>query len=125
MTDQCPPECKVKINGINYQIAELKDTDKKQWEVFDQKIHVVESQVMDRVKSKTLIALFGILVTVFLAIMALTFSTLSNGQQQATEKMEKFHTQSAIQMNKIERQIVKIETELENHTERLRRDNPN
>lgn len=118
MADQCPPECKVKLDGINTNIGELKETDKKQWEVFDQKIHDVESLVLDRVKSKTLIALFGILVTVFLAIMALTFTTLSSGQKQAVLKLESYHSQSTTQMNKIEREMVKVVTELENHTTR-------
>lgn len=118
MTDQCPPECKVKLNGINTNIAELKETDKKQWEVFDQKIHDVENLVFDRVKSKTLIALFGVIVTVFLAIMALTFTSLSSGQKQAVLKLERYHSQSATQMNKIEREMVKVVTELENHTTR-------
>ncbi len=124
MTDKCPPECQVKLLNIDKQLVELKDMDTKQWEVFDQKIISVEAQVVERVKTRTLIALFGIVVTVFLAIMALTFSTLSNGQQQAVKKMERFHTQSSIQMNKIERQMVKIETELENHTERHNSDGP-
>jgi len=114
LTEKCPPECRVKLNGIDKQINDLKITDKDQWDKFE----TVEAQVIERVRSKTLIALFGVLVTIFLAIMALTFSTLSNGQQQAVKKMEKFHTQSSIQMNMIERQMVKVETELENHTER-------
>lgn len=118
MVDTCPPECKVKINGINTQITELKDTDKKQWEIFDQKIHNVEALVFDRVKSKTLIALFGVVVTVFLAIMALTFTSLSSGQKQTVKKLESYHSQSTTQMNKIEREMVKVVTELENHTER-------
>lgn len=118
MTDTCPPECRVKINGINDNITELKETDKKQWEVFDQKIHDVEALVFDRVKSKTLIALFGVVVTVFLAIMALTFTSLSSGQKQAVSKLETYHSQSTKQMNKIEREMVKVVTELENHTER-------
>ncbi len=124
MTEKCPPECQVKLNNIDKQIEDLKGTDGKQWEVFDQKIVTVEAQLMDRVKSRTLIALFGVLVTIFLAIMALTFSTLSNGQQQAVKKMEKFHTQHSMQMNKIERQMVKVETELENHTDRHNSDGP-
>lgn len=118
MTEKCPPECQVKLNGINTNIGELKETDKKQWEVFDQKIHDVEILVLDRVKSKTLIALFGILVTVFLAIMALTFTSLSSGQKQAVLKLESYHSQSTTQMNKIEREMVKVVTELENHTTR-------
>ena len=116
MTEKCPPECRVKLNGIDKNINDLKTTNKEQWDKFA----TVEAQVIERVKSKTLIALFGILVTVFLAIMALTFSTLSNGQQQAVQKIEKFHAQSTLQFNKLERQMVKVETELENHTERHR-----
>jgi len=118
VADTCPPECKVKLNGIDTTITELKETDKKQWEVFDQKIHDVENLVFDRVKSKTLIALFGIMVTVFLAIMALTFTSLSSGQKQAVSKLETYHSQSTTQMNKIEREMVKVVTELENHTSR-------
>lgn len=118
MAEKCPPECQVKINGINTNITELKETDKKQWEVFDQKIHDVENLVFDRVKSKTLIALFGVIVTVFLAIMALTFTSLSSGQKQAVSKIEKYHSQSTTQMNKIEREMVKVSTQLENHTTR-------
>ena len=118
MTEQCPAECRVKINGINENIGELEETDKKQWEVFDQKIHDVEALVFDRVKSKTLIALFGVIVTIFLAIMALTFTSLSSGQKQAVLKLESYHSQSTKQMNKIEREMVKVVTELENHTTR-------
>jgi len=118
MVDTCPPDCKVKINGINENIGELKETDKKQWEVFDQKIHDVEALVFDRVKSKTLIALFGVIVTIFLAIMALTFTSLSSGQKSAVLKLESYHSQSTKQMNKIEREMVKVVTELENHTSR-------
>jgi len=118
VADTCPPECKVKLNNIDKQIEDLKGTDGKQWEVFDQKIQTVESQMMDRVKSKTLIALFGVLVTVFLAIMALTFTSLSSGQKQAVAKLESYHSQSTNQMNKIEREMVKVSTQLENHTTR-------
>lgn len=118
MADECPAECKVRLDGISQQIGELKGTDTKQWEVFDQKIHDVESLVFDRVKSKTLIALFGVIVTVFLAIMALTFTSLSSGQKQAVLKLEKYHSQSQTQMNKIEREMIKVVTELENHTTR-------
>lgn len=125
MTDNCPPDCQVKLLNIDKQLVDLKEMDTKQWEVFDQKIVTMEAKVSERVKTRTLIALFGILVTVFLAIMALTFSTLSNGQQQTVQKLEKFHTQSTIQMNKIERQMVKVETELENHTNRHERDGTN
>ena len=118
MPEKCPAECKVRINGINTTITELKDTDKKQWEVFDQKIHDVEILVLDRVKSKTLIALFGVVVTIFLAIMALTFTSLSGGQKQAVAKLESYHSQSTKQMNNIERAMVKVSTQLENHTTR-------
>ncbi len=114
MAEKCPPECQVKLNGFTNQINELKNTDKDQWDKFE----TVESQMMDRVKSKTLIALFGVLVTVFLAIMALTFTNLSSGQKQAVQKLEKYHSQSATQMNKIEREMVKVTTQLENHTQR-------
>ncbi len=117
MADQCPPECKVKINGINQNIKELKETDKKQWEVFDQKIHDVEVQVIERVKTKTLIALFGVIVTVFLAIMALTFNTLHSGQKEAVQQMRTDNAQVQQQMGSLERQMVKVVTQLEFHTE--------
>ncbi len=116
MADQCPPECKVKINGINQNIAELKETDKKQWEVFDQKIHDVEGQVIERVRTKTLIALFGVIVTLFLAIMALTFNTLHSGQKEAALQVRTSNTLVQQQMGSLERQMVKVVTQLEFHT---------
>ena len=116
MADTCPPDCKVKINGINTTITELKETDKKQWEVFDQKIHDVESLVFDRVKTKTLVALFGVVVTIFLAIMALSFNALHSGQQNAVVKLDKMNDQHTEQMGKIEREVVKLGTQLEERT---------
>lgn len=115
--EKCPPECNVKLNGLDKQINELKEMDAKQWEVFDQKFQGVEGQMLDRVKTRTLVALFGIVVTIFLAIMALTFSTLSNGQERAVQKLEKFEQQTNVQLMSLQREMVKQTVKLEEHTD--------
>ena len=115
--EKCPPECNVKLNGLDKQIKELKEMDAKQWEVFDQKFQGVEGQMLDRVKTRTLVALFGIVVTIFLAIMALTFSTLSNGQNQAVQKLENFQQQTNVQLMGLQREMVKQTVKLEEHTD--------
>jgi hypothetical protein len=113
VADTCPPECKVKINGIKQDITDLKATDQKQWEVFDQKILDVGNATMDRVKTKTLIALFGVVVIVFLAIMGMTFRTLSSGQDKALIKLDHIDDRHQKQMVKIEREVVRLGTLVE------------
>lgn len=101
LTEKCPPECQVKLNGITNTIKELKDTDKEQWDKFE----YVEGQVFDRVKIKTLVAIFGVIVTVFLVIMSMTFTTLYSSQKQVQ-----------IQLKAVEHQMVKVSTKLDLHT---------
>lgn len=105
MTEKCPPECQVKLNNIDKQIDDLKGTDGKQWEVFDNKIVNVEAMVIDRVKTKTLVAIFGVIVTIFLVIMSMTFNTLHSGQLQVQS-----------QLKNVEHQMVKVTTKLDLHT---------
>lgn len=106
MDQKCPPECQVKLNNIDKQIEDLKGIDGKQWEVFDQKITSMEKEMFDRVKTKTLIAVFGVIVTIFLAIMAMTFSTLHNGQKDGIQEIQS-----------VQKQMIRVTTQLEQHTE--------
>jgi hypothetical protein len=106
LTEKCPPECQVKLNNFFNQINELKETDKKQWEVFDTKIVTVEAMVIDRVKTKTLVAIFGVIVTIFLVIMSMTFTTLHSSQKMVQT-----------QLSSVEREMVKVSTKLDIHTD--------
>ena len=85
--NECPRDCRVRLEGLEKGKDELKAEDAKQWEHFSERIHEVEGAVTERVKTKTLIALFGVLCSVLLAILGFSFSSLKTGQKEAVAEL--------------------------------------
>ena len=92
---KCPPECDIQLKQLKDDITKLEGMDKTQWEVFDAKIHGLEVAVSERVRVRTLIALVGIVVSVILTLLGLTFTSLRTGQNDAAMLLLKNQEASA------------------------------
>lgn len=101
---ECPRECDFQLKTLfkKYDqlrkdhvkhIDELKMMDAKQWEAFDTKIHDLEGAVSERVRIRTLVAIFGVLCSVLLAILGFSFSSLKTSQKETVVELREVHKQ--------------------------------
>jgi len=109
---KCPPECEVRLGAFEKAVEELKGMDIKQWEVFDGKIHDVEIAVTERVRTRTLIAVLGLVCTILLAILGLSFNSIKTGQEDAVSKLERVHDDVAV----VQQGLTVVQTQLEERT---------
>jgi len=118
---QCPPECQKDLKHLWKKLDSVLDTRKdyqskvdfeqtKQWEIIDTNYKHWEVEVGMRVKTQTLIAVVGIVVTIVLALLGISFHSLSSSLGKTLVSQEAMRNEVVAVQRSVDRMEVKVES---------------
>jgi hypothetical protein len=116
----CPPECQKELKHLWKKFDSLTQVRKeawfdckgeqtKQWEIIDSNYKHWEAEVGMRVKTQTLITVVGIVVTIVLALLGLSFRSLNSGLDKTLVSQDTLHKDVAMMQRTVDRMQVQME----------------
>lgn len=126
---KCPPECQVELRTLHKKSNDICDARErawqnyrqeqtKQWEIIDQNYKTLEKEVNMRVKTQTLVAVFGIITTVLLTLIGLTFDSLHSAQENAVKQLKESRQEQLAVITKNQDRIEETLKELDRKVDR-------
>jgi hypothetical protein len=110
---ECPPECEVKLKNYKERLDNhgglIESKTKELWEKRDEDYKHWEAEMGERPKTKTLVWVFGPIITLLLFFIGFSFNSIKDGQKSAIATLEKHQEES---LETLEENQEKIEESL-------------
>jgi hypothetical protein len=117
----CPPECQKELKHLWKKFDSLTQMRKdawsdckteqiKQWEIIDNNYKHWEGEVGMRVKTQTLIAVVGIVVTIVLGLLGISFRSLSSSLDKTLISQQAVRSEVIAVQRSVDRMEVKVES---------------
>lgn len=117
----CPPECKQEQRHLWKKIdslvqsrkdcqAVMKNEQVEQWKIIDTNYKHWEAEMSLRVKTQTLIAVVGVVMTIVLALLGLSFHSLSGAMEKQLTSQDAIHSDVSTMQRAVDRMEVQLES---------------